>query len=338
MPKGPGRSAVAATLRRLDLEVAVAADPYDAAAQVAERPADVLVASFEGWRRRDLRFLETARRRAPNAFVVALVPAERRALAAPATAAGADAWLPEPVDLRELSALVARARDTARRVRAEAGADPARLAAEIAHAVRNPLQVASLVLETAGPESRGLASDVRREIERVRRAVDLVAAYGGLSAPAARPVDLSPLLDERLSALEKEGVLVREGVPASSAPAGGPVLASADPNQVGLALDATLRFLAARAGDAPAPAQGVVRRVREEGTDLAEAAVRVRGARVAASEVEEAVGTVLWTDDRTRATHPGLAIPDAVARAHGGGLLARDTAAGTAVALRFPSA
>jgi hypothetical protein len=78
--------------------------------------------------------------------------------------------------------------------------------------------------------------------------------------------------------------------------------------------------------------------VREEGGDLAEAAVRVRGAHVGPDEVADAVRTVLWTDDRTRASHPGLALADAVARGHRGGLVARDTAAGTAVALRFPAA
>src|SRR5437868_4380193 len=89
-------------------------------------------------------------------------------------------------------------------------ADAYEAAARIAHAVRNPLQVARLVLETADAGQRDMADAVGREIDRVRRAVDLVAAYGGLSAPAPHPVDLSPLLADRLAALEREGVLVRE--------------------------------------------------------------------------------------------------------------------------------
>jgi len=332
MSKGPGRAAIAATLRKQGYETSTAADPYEAAARIAEAPVAVVAVSVAAWRRRDLRFVAAARSRAPDAFVVALVPLERRVLAAHAVDAGADAWLPEPVDLRELASLVARARLTSERRRGAAGADPARLAAEIAHAVRNPLQVASLVLETAEADARELAASVSREIDRVRRAVDVVAAYGGLSAPSPRSVDLSPLLAERFDSLEKEGVLVLEG----ETPLGS-VIASADPGQVGLALDATLRFLAARAGDVPASAQGMVRRVREEGGELAEAAVRVRGARLGAGDLEAAVTTVLWTDDRTRASHPGLAIPDAVTRAHRGGLVARETAGGTAVALRFPT-
>jgi hypothetical protein len=265
---------------------------------------------------------------------VALVPVESRRLAAVCLEAGADAWLPEPVDLRELAALVARGLSRAGTPSPPTAGGAAALAAEVAHAVGNPLQAASLLLETAEPASaRTLAASVRPEVERIRRVVDAVGAFGSLGPPAPSPTDLGPLLAERLAALASEGVVAAE------ATAGGaPVVASADSRQVGLAFDATLRFLAARSPDAPARASGVVRRATEEGPAVAEAAVRVRGVHLKEADLEGALGSVLWTDDRTRACHPGLALPHAVAVRHGGGLLARETPVGTALALRLPLA
>ena len=118
---------------------------------------------------------------------------------------------------------------------------------------------------------------------------------------------------------------------------GGPDV-SLDGEQVRAALDGVLCYLAARSESRPAPVRGIVRGIREGGRDLAEAAVRVRGLHVAPDDFRDAVGTVLWTDERTRTGHPGLALPDAVARGHGGSLVTRETEPGTVVAFRVPVA
>ena len=57
--------------------------------------------------------------------------------------------------------------------------------------------------------------------------------------------------------------------------------------------------------------------------------MRVQGATVPSEVWREAVTTVLWTDERSRESAPGLALPQAVAHAHGGDLSLRETQPGT---------
>ena len=347
MQRGPSRAAVVRALKDLGLAVTAVADPFEAAARFAEGPADVVLASLTRRRRSDVLFLQALRSRASGALLLAAVPLERRSLAAAALAAGADAYLLEPVDLDELEALVRRRLRRRAEERAAGdgsspagdaprgplGADPAaRLAAEVAHAVNNPLQVARLLLESGAAAGAGdLEPGLSAEVERIRRAVAIVGEYGALSPPRRAAAAVGTLLGERLEALSREGLVAPSGPPPR---AGRP--APVDAGQVRSAFDATLRFLAARAPSRPAPARGLLRRVREGRRAYVEAAMRVQGAVIPSEVWKEAVTTVLWTDERTREPAPGLALPHAVARAHGGGLSLRATQPGTVVSLRFP--
>ena len=153
-----------------------------------------------------------------------------------------------------------------------------------------------------------------------------------MAGPERAPASLGALLAERLAAQEARGSVRVLG----PAPRDGPATAL-DGAQVAAALDGILSYLSARADSRPAPVRGIVRRVREGGRLLAEAAIRVRGLHVSPERWHEAVSTVLWTDERTREGHPGLALPDAVARGHGGSLVARETGPGTVVAFRVPA-
>ena len=334
LEKGPARVAIAWMLRALGATVATAPDPFEAAARFAEGPAALVVASLSGWRRRDLGFVAAIRARAPGASIVVLVPAERRPLAALALEAGADAWLPEPVDLRELQALASRRLAPRGSGISSAGKDPAgRLAAEIAHAVNNPLQVMSLLLETGTPQGESaLRVAVGREVGRIRDAVEIVAAYGRLADPIKATASLGVLLGERLLAHEGRGAVRSVGSPPKT-----DIEVPLDAGQVRAAIDAVLLYLAARFTSRPAPVRGIVRRVRAGGGLFAEASMRVRGVRISQDEFREAASSVLWTDERDRAGHPGLALPEAVARGHGGVLVARETEPGTVVSLRLPT-
>jgi CheY-like chemotaxis protein len=340
MQRGPSRSAVVRALRDLGVDSTAVADPFEAAARFAEAPADLVVASLARRRKSDVLLLQALRARAAGALILAAVPLERRSLAAAALAAGADAYLLEPVDLEELEAIVRR-RLLARSEASAAGdgsspagdAPAGRLAAEVAHAVNNPLQVARLLLESGIASAADLGAGLSTEVERIRRAVGIVGEFGALSAPRRAPAAIGALLGERLEALAAEGVVSAAG-PAPRAGKPAPV----DAAQVRSAFDATLRFLAARAPSRPAPARGLLRRVREGRRAFVEAAMRVQGAVVPGEVWRDAVATVLWTDERTRETAPGLALPSAVAKAHGGGLSLRETPPGTVVSLRFPDA
>ena len=63
---------------------------------------------------------------------------------------------------------------------------------------------------------------------------------------------------------------------------------------------------------------------------------RVEGLALSAERVAAALGAVLEVDATGRTPFPGLALPAAVAAAHGGGLVARSSARGTVLALRLP--
>ena len=67
LSKGANRTAIVRALRDIGLEVSTASDPFGATAAFAVAPADVVVASLAGWRRRDTAFLTTARRRLTRA-------------------------------------------------------------------------------------------------------------------------------------------------------------------------------------------------------------------------------------------------------------------------------
>jgi hypothetical protein len=115
-------------------------------------------------------------------------------------------------------------------------------------------------------------------------------------------------------------------------------MATLDADQARAAIDSMLRFAAGRSEATPPTVRAAARRVAERDRAFAEAAVRVRGVHVAPGDWDEAVRSVLFTDDRTRLAYPGLALPQAVAEAHGGDLRMRETPPGTVLAIRFPAA
>ena len=314
--------------------VTVASDPFEGTARFAEAPADLVVVSLEGWGRKDLRFLSAVRARGDAILVVALVPDDRRHLAGAALAAGAHAYLREPLDLVELQAVAGRVlapKEGASRVDDPAGLP--HLAAEVGHAVNNPLQVLSLLLEDSGgrpPTAEGgeRDRDLRVEVGRIREAMAVLTAYARLSAPSPAPVDLAAALAETTSRLEASGLIQRVharpmGSPAT--PDATPAPVRADPAQVGLALDALVRGLAARSSDRPARLRCTARGDGRSG----QVRLRVRGLHLDAATFAAAARSVLGVDERTRAPHPGLGLADAIARAHGGSLSHRPTPRGS---------
>lgn len=353
---GPTRDAVRRLVAGVADVVAVASDPFEATARFAEAPADVVVASLEGWRRRDLAFLEAVRARRPAAHVVALVPDGARALVARALASGADLVLRAPVDLDELAATLARL--AARRPRDDGpGTALARLASELGHAVNNPLQVASLLLEdptafgaSSLPEAAARAARTREalrsEIARIRDAVAVVTALGRRSPAPAATFDLGALCRARLEAAVASGLASpaphrADGVtaPTTVGQDRSPVRVvetHGDADAIGAALDALLRWLAFQAASRPAPSRAVARPSTAPDGRGVEVAARVEGLVLPPERVQTALGEVLCVDEATRTPYPGLALPVAVAAAHGGAIVRKEGRRGTVLALRLP--
>jgi DNA-binding response OmpR family regulator len=335
MRKGPARDAVARALRAAGGEVAAARDPYEGTARFAESPTRLVVASLDGWRRRDLGFLRAVRARSADTALVLLVPDGGRRLAVAALEAGADSYLLEPADPAEVTAVARRLLSRpAGRAGGAAGEGVARLSGEVAHAVNNPLQVLGLLLEEAG---RSKATDaeivagMRREVARIRDAVELLTAYAGIETPTTERFSLGEAMAERIRAAQEEGAVAPVGPPPRP-----DVEVVADAAQVRRGLDTILRFLAARSAERPVPLRSAARRVRESGRRRTEAAVRARGVHVPEEDWEGLASSVVLTDDRTRLPYPGLALARAVAEGHGGTFTFRDTGPGTILAMRFP--
>jgi signal transduction histidine kinase len=337
MRKGPARDAVVRVVASLARDTGVSGDPFDATARFAEGPADLVVASVDGWRRRDLAFVAAARARRPAAAVLLLVPPDRRALAAPGLAAGADAYLGEPVDLGELAALARRLIDRAA-PRPAAGDDVlARLASAVGHAVNNPLQVMSLVLEedgTADPRALRRRDALGGEMARIRDAVEIVAAYGRVGRPAIARVDLDALVAERWDQWARAGLVTPPTAP-PRADRAAPVEALADAGQLREAVDAAIRHLAAVSGQRPAALRAAARPSTAHDRAGVEVALRVEGLVLDAGRLASAAASVLEVDEVTRVPYPGLALPAAVARAHGGRLARRESRRGTVLLLRL---
>lgn len=339
---GPTRDAVRRLVAPLVDAVAVATDPFDGTARFAEAPADLVIASLSGWRRKDLAFVTTVRARRPHAAVLVLVPEGRRALAAEALRAGADAALPEPVDLDELSLASRRLLDRLPAAGTGPDAALARLASQIGHAVNNPLQVMSLLLEDPGTDPRAPRGRdaLKAEIARVRDAVEIVASFGRLGPPMPSPFDLAALVTDRWDHFARRGLVGPAPAPAAAHRADAPpppvVEALADAAQVRDAIDAIVRFLAAVAPARPAPLRLLARPSTAKDGRGVEVAARVEGLDVPAERFSAALGAVLEVDDAGRTPFPGLALPAAVAAAHEGALVARSSPRGTVLAFRLP--
>ena len=308
------RRHVASTLGDLGLLVHVAREPYAGMAAFLAEPTELVVVSLRGFRKRDLGFLRTLREQAPDARVLLLVPASRRQVAARALDAGGDATVVEPYDPGELTAAVRalwRRSSGSTEAAADAGASPgvAQLAAEVAHAINNPLQVLSLHLESGlGGGGTRVGTEAVAALARVRDVTSWLASYGGLGHPQRARVDVAALLEATLDEENGTGRIapVREGL-------GDPAPADVDAAQVRAALRAALGLLAGASGARPAPVHA---RADREGRSVRLSLLAPEADR--ALLLHPDVDGVVLTQDTTRVAMPGLALPRAVAEAHGG--------------------
>ncbi|MHC5009994.1 MAG: hypothetical protein ACYTG6_03470 [Planctomycetota bacterium] len=331
-PPGPGRRQTATALKAAGFRVRGAAEPYEGTARFVESPADLVVLSLAVFGPRDRGFFRTVRRRAPRTRILLLVPEGRRRAAVAALRAGAHAWIPEPAYPEEVQAIATSLVPVAQ---GPATAGPALLrdlAGEVSHAVNNPLQILSLLGEESGVHGKA-RERLGTEVGRIRDVVRILDQYSRIGRPARVPGALGVVFGECLSEAVAAGRLRTVGPP----PAEGRQV-SFDPRQVRHALSCLLDVAAARVPEAPLPVKVRVHAVRHGDGRAVEAAVKGRGLRMGDTEFEALRARVLWTHDETRVSYPGLALPDAVAREHGGRLVARPGRGGDILALVLPAA
>jgi two-component system sensor histidine kinase PilS (NtrC family) len=222
--------------------------------------------------------------------------------------------------------------------RSERLAAAGKLAADIAHEVRNPLAAISgsiqmLLAGEAGDDSRGerarLTEIVLRETDRLNGLITDFLQYAHPRAPRLEPVPLAPAVEEVLQMLEHAAgpdVKVETSVAAD-------VRVLADPAQLrqllwNLCLNAVqampaggaLRVAARR--EAARPPQGASGGVRndaaEEGTERVEIRVSDTGAGIPAESLDRIFDPFFTT--RAEGTGLGLATVHRIVEAHGGNL------------------
>jgi len=141
--------------------------------------------------------VRTLKAESPPPPVLVTFPAPRRDLAVRALAAGADGYMLEPYYREELVALARgqlAARDAAGPAHALAG-----LAREVTHAVGNPLQVVTLLLQKDKVTKRELMEGLPEHVARVERVMALLRKFSNLRAASPAPADPKPIV-ERVAA------------------------------------------------------------------------------------------------------------------------------------------
>ncbi len=331
MRPGPARASAAEALRGAGCRVRGAREPYEGTARFVERPTDLVVLTLAGFRRRDTAFLKAVKSRSPTTRILLLVPEGRRGAALDALQAGADAYVLEPFYPAELAtvakALLARLEDEPDEDMARA---LGRLSGEVAHAINNPLQILALLGESAdvSVETRDALS---QEVGRIQSVMRILGRFGLLRKPQTSHEPLGPALRASLEAARHRGDVEAVG----DAPDDGPPV-PVDTSQAGVAFDALLHLLAARASERPAAVEARVRVLGGDRPTAVEAAVRTDAVDLDAEAIEALRGAVLLNRDDTREVYPGLALADAVARNHGGRLVAKPTDEGVILGLRLP--
>lgn len=236
---GGTRAQMTDLLAREGLAVEAVESTYRGMARFVEDPASLVILGLAGLRENELELIPALKQEPRPPSILVAFPGSLRDLAVRALDLGADAYVLEPFYATEFVRIAAaHARPLAAEPAAAGAPDLARLAAEVAHAVNNPLQILSLLLADEKLPKKQFAERVGEELERIRAVVRHLSAFGAAAPPETRRIDLRALLAQ---AAAEESMAERVAV------APGPrVGARGDERNVLAALRALLAALAAR--------------------------------------------------------------------------------------------
>ena len=192
---------------------------YRAIVEQTGSPAEVVLIDASPLLERDLEAFEVLRSLAPASLLLASLSPSAREKARAALDRGADAYVLEPIDAREVAILLRRslerrASPAESRPLGEKLASLARFAGGVAHEVNNPLTTISgwvqLSLADMAPDDprRHTFETMQEEIERIARIVRNLLCFAGQPPIDEEPVDLNALLDELVTSLPHDGVHV----------------------------------------------------------------------------------------------------------------------------------
>ena len=198
-------------LSRQGMRVEAVPTSFDAISRFIDEPAEVVVLGLGGLETRELELVSTLAKEDPRPRILVTFPSPRRAMAVEALRLGADAYAMEPFYPDEVVALVRGLRGDTQPERP--GAALARLAAEVAHTINNPLQVLTFLMAKDKVTKKEVMDTVPPNVERIRKVVAALRDFAKLPAGAPDTHDAQPLVE---AAAEQAGFLVeaKPGPPA----------------------------------------------------------------------------------------------------------------------------
>jgi signal transduction histidine kinase len=320
---------MADALDALEVSVETEENILLAVSKFTARPADLVVLGLAHLDDRDLRgVISVFRKLRPGVYILLAFPPRRRDSAVKALTFGADSYILEPFYLGEFSELVRRGLIRARVVPTDTPPSDAegleKLAAAVAHAVNNPLQILEFLLSDEA-ESTPDADEIRHETARVAAVVEELLAFAHRDEVRTVEVDLNRVVSDAVPTRGGKRLIRRK-------------LADDPPSVEGDPAKLTLAF---RALAGLARARGTLERLE---------VVTGRSETDAATVTYRARDLVLTPDERRELFRPfggpvqgelGLlaAAAEGILRAHGAKIETASTEAdGTTVTIRFPKA
>ncbi|MFW6108371.1 MAG: ATP-binding protein [bacterium] len=190
---------------------------YRAIVEQTSVAADVVVIDTGPLLERDMEVFAVFRSMSPPPFLIASFPPSAREKARAALESGADAYIVEPFDAREVSLLVRRSleRRTSPGESQPLGQKLAalgRFAAGVAHEINNPLTTISgwiqlSLADMAGEDpSRRTFETMQEEVDRIAQIVSNLLCFAGQPPLHEEPVNINEVLEEVLAAAETESI------------------------------------------------------------------------------------------------------------------------------------
>jgi DNA-binding response OmpR family regulator len=190
---GATRSLLSALLTGEGLQVEALESWYESMARFVDEPADLVLLGLMGVQEPELELITALKREERPPRILVTFPSPLRDLGVRALARGADGYVFEPFYGDELVGIV---RGQLSLVAPAEGAEAlAQLAQEAAHAIGNPLQVLTLLLQKERVTKKELMTGIPEHLARIEAVVGHLRAFGAVGDARPERRDVRPLVE-----------------------------------------------------------------------------------------------------------------------------------------------
>lgn len=190
---GATRSLLTTLLTAEGLHVEAIENWYEAIARFVDEPADLVLLGLARVQQPELELIRALKREEPPPRVLVTFPSPLRDLAVRALVTGADGYCLEPFYGDELVGVVRG--QLAAAEAPDGSAALAQLAQETAHAVGNPLQVLTLLLQKERVTKKELMTGIPEHLVRIEAVVKHLRAFGAVGDARPEPRDVRPVVE-----------------------------------------------------------------------------------------------------------------------------------------------